>query len=363
MGVDVTHTHTRVRCRMSGGKKRSGFQITSVTSDVGGSPASKIPGTQDVLPRSLWAGPRRHSAHSKEEATPPSALLNGPGCVHTLSHALLTQQSSSQPATPVTVRKQRSLDQAALGGGASRFRVVRLGQGLGEPYRRGRWTCVDVLEREAELQGVRRVMDSMRHAHSLESLETVGLGRPEGEGGVTLKSLKELRAGHMVHSQGSAHLVAHDGPPSPTHTEQETHPPNTPRSRKIPPPLHLLMGGANTLRATRSQPTSPGPPVRDDGSFLRVLTPIHTPAALALAQSMFGVGGAFGLVSDESGSSNSMIAIDNKIEQAMDLVKAHLMLAVREEVEVLREQIKELVERNAQLERENYILRALHQNH
>ncbi|MCJ8750194.1 hypothetical protein PDJAM_G00259750 [Pangasius djambal] len=63
-----------------------------------------------------------------------------------------------------------------------------------------------------------------------------------------------------------------------------------------------------------------------------------------------------------SGSSNSMIAIDNKIEQAMDLVKAHLMLAVREEVEVLREQIKELAERNAQLERENYILRALREN-
>ncbi|XP_023650604.2 uncharacterized protein zgc:153012 isoform X1 [Paramormyrops kingsleyae] len=60
-----------------------------------------------------------------------------------------------------------------------------------------------------------------------------------------------------------------------------------------------------------------------------------------------------------SGSSTSMIAIDNKIEQAMDLVKTHLMMAVREEVEVLREQIKELTERNAQLERENYILRAL----
>lgn len=60
-----------------------------------------------------------------------------------------------------------------------------------------------------------------------------------------------------------------------------------------------------------------------------------------------------------SGTNSSMIAIDNKIEQAMDLVKSHLMLAVREEVEVLREQIKELSERNAQLERENYILRAL----
>ena len=42
-----------------------------------------------------------------------------------------------------------------------------------------------------------------------------------------------------------------------------------------------------------------------------------------------------------------------------DLVKTHLMLAVREEVELLRGQISELTERNAQLERENYILRAL----
>uniref|UniRef100_A0ACB8EXE6 Uncharacterized protein n=2 Tax=Sphaerodactylus townsendi TaxID=933632 RepID=A0ACB8EXE6_9SAUR len=60
-----------------------------------------------------------------------------------------------------------------------------------------------------------------------------------------------------------------------------------------------------------------------------------------------------------SGTNSSMIAIDNKIEQAMDLVKSHLMFAVREEVEVLREQIKELSERNALLEQENALLRSL----
>lgn len=41
-----------------------------------------------------------------------------------------------------------------------------------------------------------------------------------------------------------------------------------------------------------------------------------------------------------------------------DLVKSHLMFAVREEVEVLKEQIKELLEKNSQLEYENSILRA-----
>lgn len=42
-----------------------------------------------------------------------------------------------------------------------------------------------------------------------------------------------------------------------------------------------------------------------------------------------------------------------------DLVKSHLMYAVREEVEVLKEQIKELIDRNTQLEQENNLLKNL----
>ncbi|XP_034412417.1 TSC22 domain family protein 2-like [Cyclopterus lumpus] len=58
-------------------------------------------------------------------------------------------------------------------------------------------------------------------------------------------------------------------------------------------------------------------------------------------------------------SGTNVAAIDNKIEQAMDLVKSHLMYAVREEVEVLKEQIKELFERNSVLEKENAVLKSL----
>ncbi|XP_034038829.1 TSC22 domain family protein 2-like isoform X2 [Thalassophryne amazonica] len=61
----------------------------------------------------------------------------------------------------------------------------------------------------------------------------------------------------------------------------------------------------------------------------------------------------------DSASGANVVAIDNKIEQAMDLVKSHLMYAVREEVEVLKEQIKELCERNSVLERENAVLKSL----
>ncbi|RWS23939.1 TSC22 domain containing protein-like protein [Leptotrombidium deliense] len=57
-------------------------------------------------------------------------------------------------------------------------------------------------------------------------------------------------------------------------------------------------------------------------------------------------------------SGGSTVAIDNKIEQAMDLVKSHLMFAVREEVDVLKEKIEELMEKINQLEYENSILKA-----
>nr|XP_046246798.1 TSC22 domain family protein 2 isoform X2 [Scatophagus argus] len=81
---------------------------------------------------------------------------------------------------------------------------------------------------------------------------------------------------------------------------------------------------------------------------------LPTPAV----NSLFGIHIAMN-VDEDSASGASVVAIDNKIEQAMDLVKSHLMYAVREEVEVLKEHIKELYERNSVLERENAVLKSL----
>ncbi|XP_061697899.1 TSC22 domain family protein 1-like isoform X1 [Syngnathoides biaculeatus] len=79
-----------------------------------------------------------------------------------------------------------------------------------------------------------------------------------------------------------------------------------------------------------------------------------------IASALTASAGLKTLDGEEDGSSGaSVVAIDNKIEQAMDLVKSHLMYAVREEVEVLKEQIKELIDRNSQLEQENTLLKTL----
>uniref|UniRef100_A0A3Q1JQS1 Uncharacterized protein n=1 Tax=Anabas testudineus TaxID=64144 RepID=A0A3Q1JQS1_ANATE len=173
---------------MSSGKTRSSFQITSVTSDPNLIPAGK---------------------------SAPSMVLN---LLQSEASSCSRQGSSSQPTTPCLKRKYITYDAQGQGGGSSsRFRVVRLsvcgagGGGRSKLYRRGRWTCTDLMERP-EGAGIRRVMDSMRNTHSLESLEMIGRDRERG----------------WVHSQDTSHLLAqpvrrrekmHSSPPSPTHQE------------------------------------------------------------------------------------------------------------------------------------------------
>lgn len=88
------------------------------------------------------------------------------------------------------------------------------------------------------------------------------------------------------------------------------------------------------------------------------LMPESLQLATPTVNSLFGIPIPVDGDADRASGTN-VAAIDNKIEQAMDLVKSHLMYAVREEVEVLKEQIKELYERNSVLERENAVLKSL----
>ncbi|NXD64709.1 T22D2 protein, partial [Eolophus roseicapillus] len=122
------------------------------------------------------------------------------------------------------------------------------------------------------------------------------------------------------------------------------------KSEPLPqPPLPLIAENKPLVK----------PPIPD-----ALANPLQLPASTpmnSLASSVFGI--SIPVDGDEdSASGASVVAIDNKIEQAMDLVKSHLMYAVREEVEVLKEQIKELVERNSLLERENALLKSLSNN-
>ncbi|XP_070810798.1 TSC22 domain family protein 4 isoform X1 [Pituophis catenifer annectens] len=364
---------------MSVGKKKSGFQITSVTSDY----------EKEGLSGGDAKGP-------SEE---PNPVENGS---HHLNGGVGPKNGPSAPGSPGTA----PLHPGSIGSVAgSRFRVVKLDHGLGEPYKRGRWTCRDFYEQEMDHHLVGRLADSARQPQSLDSrLEVAGLlAKPSSpfspqmprRGGPCLQSLLVLpvpaASAHQARSLGGGLPVLRPGrtPPSPAslHStrvvaekrplapeEGAQEPGDPPQPGTIPVVRveeHLLPKSVTQLipreteerhkilpRETRSRPSSPAPLLFRDASPHRRTSDPFGVARFNLARSVFGMGTSHDS-DDDSGTNSSMIAIDNKIEQAMDLVKSHLMFAVREEVEVLREQIKDLSERNAALEQENSLLRSL----
>ncbi|KAM6157417.1 TSC22 domain family protein 4 isoform 2-T2 [Erethizon dorsatum] len=365
---------------MSGGKKKSSFQITSVTTDYEG-PGS--PGASDPPAPPAPTGP-------------PPRLPNG--------------EPSSDPGGRGTPRN----GSPPPGAPASRFRVVKLPHGLGEPYRRGRWTCVDVYERDLEPPSFGRLLEGIRGAsggtggRSLDSrleLTSLGLGTSIPQQGLSQGPTSWLRPppsspGPQARSftGGLGQLAV----PSKAKVETPLLSASPPQQRPpeprtgdstgsslaatpLPslrveveaggsavgtPPLSRRKDGTVRLRMDLVAPEETGqvhprdsrpssPALYFDASLVhKSPDPFGTAAAqsFSLARSMLAISGH--LDADDY-SSGILGGIDNKIEQAMDLVKSHLMFAVREEVEVLKEQIRDLAERNAALEQENSLLRAL----
>lgn len=128
---------------MSGGKKKSSFQITSVTLDYEG-PGS--PGGFRCPCHAGTPGPPAPTEPSAPAPTGPPPRL--PSGSPTPSQGARAPRNGSPPPA----------------GPRLRFRVVKLPQGLGEPYRRGRWTCVDVYERDLEPPSFGRLLESIRGA-------------------------------------------------------------------------------------------------------------------------------------------------------------------------------------------------------
>ncbi|XP_069775918.1 TSC22 domain family protein 4-like [Narcine bancroftii] len=317
-------------------KKRSGFQITSVTLDYG-EESKKTENREVELANGVpgHAGSGSTSASGRVGVASPgktvlplttgSSLVSQAGARFPDSHAspqepqgtdgagstatLLQAVPPRMEVGPKSPPKAGGASQQAGGMCGSRFRVVKLDHISDEPYHRGRWTCTDLRDRELPGHILTRVLDGGRHVGSLDShLDFGGLAhRPVGQ----LEPKLQL---------------------------------SEPRSTPVSPP---------SLSRNNSPPRKILPSEVNVASSLRLISPMQT-----LATSMLSVGSHHD-GEDESGSSSSMVAIDNKIEQAMDLVKSHLMYAVREEVEVLKEQIKELIDRNSLLERENALLKSL----
>ncbi|KAI1289911.1 Uncharacterized protein HDE_08199 [Halotydeus destructor] len=244
----------------------------------------------------------------------------------------------------------------------SRFKVVKIdkkthfGEGgkyeLGRTtYKRGRWSVADYYSPEHTVN---------------DHLQVLTSGQGQQGQGTPLQQIQNTSG------QGNGQNVAQSSPPSGSHSdaiteradikenasnyshenqENQVRDHKAEKSKPIPRPLPQL-----SITLAQSCDTSP---MSSPSSGLSTI-PSSNENTL---QSSAGRGTPSNHATHKNyhavaASIVSTVAIDNKIEAAMDLVKSHLMSAVREEVDILQDKIFELFELVHILEQENTMLKA-----
>ncbi|XP_067314766.1 TSC22 domain family protein 1 isoform X1 [Pseudorasbora parva] len=360
------HPHS-LNLQSTGTKKKSGFQITSVlpaqvsasgnnsiaddtesyddlshTEDLSSSDMLDVSvsrATDTGVPVRSSSEETLNSVHGSE--TPGVTSPNEP-VMHYMVNGV-HQKVVASAGSPVPLPTAPPVSAAA-----SRFRVVKLDSNS-EPFRKGRWTCAEYYEKDppsgdAAVSAVNRAVESV--------IQTEHDSTSSSSTGSTLS--------------GGGDAGTHAPPPVSTlpPVDYAAPPPVSPRAAPVgtlPPPVSPRPSARTAFpppHVTASQLEDAHRLLLQHHSLLSLTGGFPVPDAAAA----LGPAGAFAVstgADEDSSSGASVVAIDNKIEQAMDLVKSHLMYAVREEVEVLKEQIKELMEKNSQLEQENALLKTL----
>ncbi|XP_022093391.1 TSC22 domain family protein 4-like [Acanthaster planci] len=294
--------------KMNNSKKKSFFQITSVTENVNDendsmdeldeSRADDL-STTDLSKLSLQTD--MEQSESDDSPNPP-----GPGTV-------IHPNAAMNPNVDTN------------GNGPSRFKLVKVARI--EPIKRGRWTCKD--------------------------FPTEPQSCPESAAAKT-EQIRDNVSGSSS-AASSVHYVPGENPP----TENPLGDAN-PAPQQLPPPSidnATKEASAANDKDSSSVLAAHRPSSKSDSSKESLSKKESSAGDLLSLDSLNVEMLADNQSENDESTSATGGAIDNKIEQAMDLVKSHLLFAVREEVEVLKEQIKGLLEKNEQLQRENNLLR------
>ncbi|XP_077988100.1 TSC22 domain family protein 4-like [Glandiceps talaboti] len=326
---------------VAGQKKKSCFQITSVkvsenTNNDDNESIDELDEShaEDVSSDMLEMSRTTDLDHSIEDLpVVPPEIINSDGNVHQNSYG------------------------NGHGNGPSRFRVVKVE--TIEPIKRGRWTCRDYLD-PVEKEQLVPATDGTTEK------EPTGSGNSSAASSVHYVPGQDANAENPLNVGGSGDLQPPKQKPPPKQQQTQTVPqPKQPQSSQntgnnyefefdnATSQAATQNQGQDSIQSSTSQSQQPSNPL-DYGGHSMVE---HIRDSLSVDMSSGAPSTDGQSEGEDSASGASVGAIDNKIEQAMDLVKSHLMYAVREEVEVLKEQIKELLDRNTQLEKENNMLR------
>lgn len=124
------------------------------------SPNLLLDGQLAVAAAGVAAGPNG-GAVPKSSAVPLPAAA--PGTAVGGGSSAPAALPSAGPAAP------GAMSQTAAAACSSRFRVIKLDHGTGEPYRRGRWMCMEYYDRDSDGGGILgRTGDCIRHSSTFE---------------------------------------------------------------------------------------------------------------------------------------------------------------------------------------------------
>ncbi|KAJ8418891.1 hypothetical protein AAFF_G00003900 [Aldrovandia affinis] len=137
-----------------------------------------------------------------------------------------TSQQQQQPPPPVAATttaasSTTTTTTATTASCSSRFRVIKLDHGTGEPFRRGRWTCTEFYERDSEGSVISRTVDSIKPASTLEQASERDSGLGATGGSVAVAPPTTLSAPGLDATADAASSLA------PTHLHPADHPQHT----------------------------------------------------------------------------------------------------------------------------------------
>lgn len=212
-----------------------------------------------------------------------------------------------------------------MSSGGSRFKVVP----VETRYKRDRWTCVDYYD------SLRDPYFSPNGKHAIAK-PTAAIKKEEIVNRSS-RSLSDIHpssspsvvqptSGIPVQQRPASHLIAPN--PKPVYTVPKVAPTAQVKASTI---IQPTVNGQ--VKVSSETQISTGVMVAEANQSRRTKSVAASPPA------------------------HNVLNIDNKIEQAMDLVKTHLMFAVREEVDGLRGKIFDLENHVRRLEAENSILK------
>lgn len=256
-----------------------------------------------------------------------------------IKHSRSTRSNFSQ-----SVDSRCSHSKATASTTPSRFRIVP----LESKYKRGRWNCFDYYDKDATTTPKTRVPEavtprptSSSRARSVRSLNIdyapPGIRQSAGNPTIPFDGSSESdRENNEVFAKST---------PAFSRTSASAHP--APHLYSNDKTLTIIKASQRSTRKTTDERLQRG--LESSLAPREVKSRVNPKRSDLLTSAV---------ASNNGMGQPSTTAIDSKIEQAMDLVKTHLMFAVREELDVLRGKITELEAHIFRLENENAVFKA-----